>query len=213
MGHAQAGQRWVRQNPAHRELSRQSKTLARPQKMLKVPVKSSARGHPARGGGHRRLSPQDSRQQGKSCSQNTGSLSRLLEEHGGCWRVESRCRQRRPVSGAWEGRQANECGQSTGPPRGGRGEGCLCVIGKRVKPETSVSRKRREEQLAKRTKTEAGFPSGASGKEPACQHRRHKRRRFHLWARKIPWRRKWQPTPVFLSGESHGQRSLVGYSP
>ena len=29
----------------------------------------------------------------------------------------------------------------------------------------------------------------------------------------IPWRRKWQPTPVFLPGESHGQRSLVGYSP
>ena len=33
------------------------------------------------------------------------------------------------------------------------------------------------------------------------------------WVRKIPWRRKWQPTPVFLPGESHGQRSLVGYSP
>ena len=31
--------------------------------------------------------------------------------------------------------------------------------------------------------------------------------------RKIPWRRKWQPTPVFLPGKSHGQRSLVGYSP
>ena len=30
---------------------------------------------------------------------------------------------------------------------------------------------------------------------------------------KIPWRKKWQPTPVFLPGESHGQRSLVGYSP
>jgi len=30
--------------------------------------------------------------------------------------------------------------------------------------------------------------------------------------RKIPWRRAWQPTPVFLPGESHGQRSLVGYS-
>ena len=33
------------------------------------------------------------------------------------------------------------------------------------------------------------------------------------WVRKIPWRRKWQPTPVFLPGESHGRRSLVGYSP
>ena len=36
---------------------------------------------------------------------------------------------------------------------------------------------------------------------------------FDPWVWKIPWRRKWQPTPVFLSGESHGQRSLVGYSP
>ena len=38
-----------------------------------------------------------------------------------------------------------------------------------------------------------------------------KRRRFHPWVRKIPWRRAWQLTPVFLPGESHGQRSLVGY--
>ena len=36
---------------------------------------------------------------------------------------------------------------------------------------------------------------------------------FDPWAGKIPWRRKWQPTPVFLLGESHGRRSLVGYSP
>ena len=34
-----------------------------------------------------------------------------------------------------------------------------------------------------------------------------------LWVRKIPWRRKWQPTPVFLPGESHGQWGLVSYSP
>ena len=33
------------------------------------------------------------------------------------------------------------------------------------------------------------------------------------WVMKIPWRRKWQPTPVFLAGKSHGQRSLEGYSP
>ena len=33
------------------------------------------------------------------------------------------------------------------------------------------------------------------------------------WVGKIPWRREWQPTPIFLSEESHGQRSLVGYSP
>ena len=40
-----------------------------------------------------------------------------------------------------------------------------------------------------------------------------KRRGFHPWVRKIPWGRAWQPTPAFLPGESHGQRSLVGYSP
>ena len=39
------------------------------------------------------------------------------------------------------------------------------------------------------------------------------RPRFDLSVGKIPWRRKWQPTPVFLPGESHGGRSLVGYSP
>ena len=57
-----------------------------------------------------------------------------------------------------------------------------------------------------------GFSGGARGKGPVCQCRRHKKCRFHPWARKIPWRRAWQPTPVFLPGESHGQRSLVGYS-
>ena len=42
-----------------------------------------------------------------------------------------------------------------------------------------------------------GFPGGASGKEPTCQCRRHKRRRFDPWVRKIPWKRAQQPTPVF----------------
>ena len=49
-----------------------------------------------------------------------------------------------------------------------------------------------------------------SGKEPACQR---KRLRFYPWIRKIPWRRAQQPTPVFLPGESHGQKSLARYSP
>ena len=53
-----------------------------------------------------------------------------------------------------------------------------------------------------------GFPGGTSGKEPAWQCRRHKRWGFDPWVGKIPWRRAWQPTPVFLPGESHGQRSL-----
>ena len=58
-----------------------------------------------------------------------------------------------------------------------------------------------------------GFPGGTSSKEPACQHRRCKRLKFDPWVGKIPWRRKWQLTPKFLLGESHGQRSLTGYSP
>ena len=49
-----------------------------------------------------------------------------------------------------------------------------------------------------------------SGKESTCQGRRC---RFDPLVRKIPWRRKQQLTPVFLPGESHEQRSLVGYSP
>ena len=40
-----------------------------------------------------------------------------------------------------------------------------------------------------------------------------RRLRFNTWVRKIPWRRQWQPTPVFLSRESHWQRNLAGYSP
>ena len=57
------------------------------------------------------------------------------------------------------------------------------------------------------------FPGGAGGKKPACQCRRCKRPGFNSWVGKIPWRRKWQPTPVFLPGESHGQKCLAGYSP
>ena len=58
-----------------------------------------------------------------------------------------------------------------------------------------------------------GRPGGASGKEPACQCRRPKRRGFNPWVRKIPQRRAWPPAPVFLPGEYQGQRSLVGNSP
>ena len=58
-----------------------------------------------------------------------------------------------------------------------------------------------------------GYQGSTGGKEPACQCRRHKRREFSPWVRKIPHRRKWQPTPIFFPGKSHGQRSLVGYSP
>ena len=57
------------------------------------------------------------------------------------------------------------------------------------------------------------LPGGAGGKEPSCQCRGHRRPGFNPWVGKIPWRGTWQPTPVFLPGESHGQRSLAGYSP
>ena len=50
----------------------------------------------------------------------------------------------------------------------------------------------------------------AQCKESTCPCRRHG---FDPWVEKIPWRREWQPTPVFLPGESHGQRRLEGYSP
>ena len=59
-------------------------------------------------------------------------------------------------------------------------------------------------------KTGLGLPWWLSGKESTCQCRRC---RFSPWSRKIPCRREWQPTLVFLPGKSHGQRSLVGYSP
>ena len=55
------------------------------------------------------------------------------------------------------------------------------------------------------------FPGGASGKEPTCKCRRHKKPRFYPCLGNIPWSRKWQPTPVFLSWKSHGQRKLLGY--
>ena len=57
------------------------------------------------------------------------------------------------------------------------------------------------------------LPRWLSGKESACQCRRLKKCKFNLWVRKIPWKREWQPTPVFLPGESHRWRSLEGYSP
>ena len=48
---------------------------------------------------------------------------------------------------------------------------------------------------------------------PAGKESAYRKPGFIFWVRKIPWRREWQSTPVFLPEESHGQRSLVGYSP
>ena len=58
--------------------------------------------------------------------------------------------------------------------------------------------------------TVGGFPDGANVKDSTCQCRRFG---FDPWVGKTPWRRKWQPTPVSLPGESNGQRSLAGRSP
>ena len=54
-----------------------------------------------------------------------------------------------------------------------------------------------------------GLPRWLSGKESTCQCRRCG---FDPWDGRVPWRRKWQSTPVFLPGKSHGQRSLADYS-
>ena len=58
-----------------------------------------------------------------------------------------------------------------------------------------------------------GFPVVLVVKNPPADQAVPKRRGFDHWVGKILWRRKWQPTPVFLLGNSHRQRSLVGYSP
>ena len=57
------------------------------------------------------------------------------------------------------------------------------------------------------------LPRWSSGKEPTCQCRRNEKHGFDPWVGKILWKRAWQPTPVFLPGEFHGQRSLAGCSP
>ena len=58
-------------------------------------------------------------------------------------------------------------------------------------------------------KPEFSFPGGSDGKASAAT----RETRVRFLGRKIPWRRKWQSTPVFLPGKSHGQWNLVGYSP
>ena len=58
------------------------------------------------------------------------------------------------------------------------------------------------------TRELSGFPHGSVAKNPPASAGDM----FHPWVGKIPWRRKWQPTPVFLSEKSHRQRSMEGYS-
>ena len=57
------------------------------------------------------------------------------------------------------------------------------------------------------------LPTWDTGKESTCQYKRGKRCGFDSWVRKIPWKEKWPPAPVFLSGKFHGQTSLLSYSP
>ena len=58
-----------------------------------------------------------------------------------------------------------------------------------------------------------GLPQWLSRQRVRLQCRSYRRRGFDLWVRKIPWRRKWLPTAVFLPGKFQGQRSRAGYSP
>ena len=58
-----------------------------------------------------------------------------------------------------------------------------------------------------------GFPGGSVLKNLPANTGHARRHKLDPWVGKIPWRRKWQPTPVFLPGGSHGQRSLAGHSP
>ena len=81
---------------------------------------------------------------------------------------------------------------------------------------TGIPRKEEPEKDPIQTATKpvswgpGGFPGDTRGKESTCQSRKCERRGFDPWVGRIPWRRAWQPTPVFLPGESHEQRNLVG---
>ena len=85
--------------------------------------------------------------------------------------------------------------------------------------KTNISRTNKLVQLVRLstdylTRYQSWFPRWHRSKESAYQCLRCKRQGFNPWVGKIPWRRKWQPTPpVFLPGKSHGQRSLGDYSP
>ena len=71
-------------------------------------------------------------------------------------------------------------------------------------------RRVRHDRVIETSLSHTYITGSTSGKEPTCQCRRLQRLRFVPWVRKIPCRRAQQPTPVFLPGESHGQRSLEG---
>ena len=61
-------------------------------------------------------------------------------------------------------------------------------------------------------KSQTGLSRWLRGKKKKKSAYQCRRRMFDPWVRRIPWKGKWQPTPVFLPGKSHGQRSPAGYS-
>ena len=77
----------------------------------------------------------------------------------------------------------------------------------------SLGLKTKSNKMTETETTKQLQKDGSDGQESACQWRRCRRRGFGPWVGKIPWRRAWQPTPVFLPGEYHRQRSLAGYNP
>ena len=82
--------------------------------------------------------------------------------------------------------------------------GC-CLWGSTESDTTEVTQQQQQKGVTR-------LPRYCSGKGSAGQCHRQTRLGFNPCVGKIPWRRKWQPTPVFVSGEAHGRRSLVGYS-
>ena len=102
----------------------------------------------------------------------------------------------------------HEFEQTLGDSEGQRSLACYSPWGRKIGHHLAT------EQQMPRLQIWLSFPGGASGnKEAICQCRRCNRGRFNPWIGKIPWAKAWQPTPVFLPREPHGQRSLVGYSP
>ena len=82
--------------------------------------------------------------------------------------------------------------------------------GKKTKLNYSIKGRKGKKEICWQRFIHCALVKGSSdGKESTCQCHCG----FHPWVGKIPWRRAWQPTPAFLPGESHGQRSLEGYSP
>ena len=88
-----------------------------------------------------------------------------------------------------------------------------CLSGSLSSILSKLSHSRTTAQLSQtRSLRIMGLPRWCSGKIPTCQCRRLQRHGFNPSVGKIPWRRKWTPTPVFLPVKFHGQKSLVGYS-